>query len=106
VRLPASPEFRDGERVQVKSLLIVPWSKAPTTRIRIVDQDYDSVVYFDEDFDVTDARRFARPVVEEAFTPRARDGARIIRLSRKFLARPDVCRLQISDEMLDRRLPR
>lgn len=66
--------------------------------------DFDSVVvvYFDEDFRVTEALRFARQVVEDAFAPRARDGTRIIRLTKSFLARADVHRIHISDEMLDR----
>lgn len=108
VRLPPSPEFADGERVQIKSLRVVPWAKPPTTCSPIVDQEYDSVVvvYFDEDFRVTRALRFTREVVVDAFTPRARDGARIIRLTRKFLARDDVHCIEISDEILDRPLPR
>ena len=106
VRLPACAEFPDGERVQVKSLRVVPWSKPPTTCSPIVDQDYDSVVvvYFDEDFRVTEALRFTRHVVEDAFVPRARDGGRIIRLTKTFLARTDVHRIEISDEVLDRPL--
>lgn len=108
VRLPVSAEFPDGERVQVKSLRVVPWSKPPTTCSPIVDRDYDSVVvvYFDEDFRVTGALRFTRHVVEDAFNPRARDDGRIIRLTKKFLARTDVHLLEISDEMLDRPLAR
>jgi hypothetical protein len=106
VRLPPSYEYPGGERVQVKSVRVVPWAKPPANCSPIVDQDYDTVVlvYFDEDFRVTGARYFTREVVEDAFPPRARDGARIIRLTRKFLARDDVHRIDISDTMLDRAL--
>ena len=104
VRLPPSAAFPDGERVQVKSLRVVPWSKPPSNCSPIVDQDYDTVVvvYFDEDFRVTRALRFSREVVEDAFVPRTRDGARIIRLTKLFLARDDVHDIEIPDEMLDR----
>lgn len=64
VRLPPSNEYPHGERVQVKSVRVVPWAKPPTNCSPIVDQAYDTVVlvYFDEDFRVTGAHYFTREV--------------------------------------------
>lgn len=104
VRVPATPEFPDGERVQVKSLRVVSGSKAPTTCSPIVDQDYDCVVVviFDEDFRVTEALRFTRAVVERLFSPRPRDGARIISVTRRLRLDADVHAIDVADDMLDR----
>jgi hypothetical protein len=87
----------EGERIQVKSLREVPGKKR-TNFSPISDPDYDSVVLviFNEDFQVTEALKLQRQLVEELFSPNKK-GQRIIRWSKKLKANPNIELVDLSD---------
>ncbi len=96
VRLP------DGERLQVKALRRTG-ARGRRNLSPIRDSDYDAVtvVIFDEDFRVTEGLRIERATVEALFGHRAHVNGRIITVTEKLRAHPDVRRIELSDGALD-----
>lgn len=92
----------DGERLQVKALR---QTRATTRRnlSPIRDADYDAVivVVFDEDFRVVEGLRIERSTVEEIFPHRTHVNGRIVTVTRKLRAHPQVTILELSDTVLD-----
>ena len=59
------------------------------------------VVIFDEDFRVTEGLRIDRATVEELFPHRTHVNGRIITVTRKLRAHPNVAVVELSDAALD-----
>ncbi|MDQ3612451.1 MAG: hypothetical protein M4D85_12780, partial [Actinomycetota bacterium] len=92
----------DGERLQVKALRLVGASgRRNLSPIRDADYDAVIVVIFDEDFRVTEGLRIERPTVEQLFPHRAHVNGRIITVTQKLRAHPDVAVVEVSDAALD-----
>lgn len=96
VRLPS------GERLQVKALRVTG-ARGRRNLSPIPDTDYDAVivVIFDEDFRVTEGLRIERATVEQLFAHRAHVNGRIITVTQKLRAHPDVASAALSDAALD-----
>ena len=92
----------DGERLQVKALRVAG-ARGRRNLSPIRDTDYDAVVvvFFDEDFRVTEGLRIERATVEELFPHRAHVNGRITTVTHKLRAHPDVEAVQLSDAALD-----
>jgi hypothetical protein len=92
----------DGQRIQVKAL-----RKTATGKRRNVspirDRAYDQVVIviFREDFSVETGLRMARNFVEQNFRHRPYVNGRVITITDRLLACPEVERLALADSMLD-----
>ncbi len=73
-------------------------SATASTRSGSNDRDYDSVVIvvFDEDFQVTEALKLSRGVVEELFGRRPYVNGRIITVTKMLRADPRVEALDLS----------
>lgn len=91
-----------GERIQVKSMRVVPGKKR-TKLSPIRDGDYDTVVIviFDEDFRVTEGLRMSRQTAEAVGTYVEREGALRISVTAKLRKHPDVESIDLSDVLLD-----
>lgn len=91
-----------GERLQVKALR---QTGAQTRRnlSPIRDRDYEAViiVIFDEDFRVTEGLRLTRETVEALFPHREHVNGRIITVTGRLRAHPDVELVHLSDALLD-----
>lgn len=59
------------------------------------------IVVFDSDLRVAEALAVDRATVEELFRPRAKDGARVIRLTARLRQHPAVESVALSDSLLD-----
>ena len=96
VRLP------DGERIQVKALRRTG-SRGRRALSPIRDSDYDAVVVviFDEDFRVVEGLRIDRVPVERLFRHRSHVNGRIITVTEKLRALPEVEIVGLSDGSLD-----
>lgn len=92
----------DGERLQVKGLRRTG-ARGRRNLSPIRDSDYDAVivVVFDEDFRVVEGLRIERATVEALFSHRAHVNGRIITVTDKLRAHPDVQALELSDSSLD-----
>ena len=92
-----------GQRLEVKG--IRPRVRAPGADLSPIPatSTYTDVVIvvFDDDLRVTEALRMPRSAVERLFLPRKKDGARVIRLSKKLRDDVDVVPIEISDALLD-----
>lgn len=93
---------REGERLQVKALRQTG-ARSRRNLSPIRDSDYDAVivVIFDEDIRVTEGLRIARSVVEEVFPHRDHVNGRVITITKKLRAHPEVQALELSDASLD-----
>jgi hypothetical protein len=91
-----------GERIQVKSMRVVPGKKR-TKLSPIRDGDYDTVVIviFDEDFRVTEGLRMSRQTAEAVGTYVEREGALRISVTAKLRKHPEVESIDLSDVLLD-----
>jgi hypothetical protein len=88
---------KSGERIQVKALRKTSDNnRSNLSPIR--DAEYDSVVVvlFNEDFQVTEGLRLARPLVEELFDHKDYVNGRVIRITKKLRADPRVERVDFS----------
>lgn len=96
VKLPS------GERLQVKALRMTG-ARGRRNLSPIRDSDYDAVivVIFDEDFRVIEGLRIERRTVEELFQHRAHVNGRIITVTSKLRAHPEVKSVALSDSALD-----
>jgi uncharacterized protein DUF6998 len=92
-----------GERVEVKGIRLTDSrTRANLSPIpKTSTYTHVVIVVFDADLRVTEALRMPRAAVERLFSPRKKDGARIIRLSRRLRGDVDVVPIEISDAMLD-----
>jgi hypothetical protein len=81
----------DGERIQVKAMRRTPTNNR-TVLSPIRDSDYDSVVVviFNEDFQVTEGLRLSRELVEDLFPVKSYQNGRIISVTQKLRANPEV----------------
>lgn len=96
VRLPT------GEKLQVKALRHTgAGGRRNLSPIRDTDYDAVIVVIFDEDFRVTEGLRIERATVEDLFPHRAHVNGRIITVTQKLRAHPDVEVVKLSDAALD-----
>ena len=92
-----------GERLEVKAVRLT----GARTRANLSPVPATStythviIVVFDADLRVTEALRLPRSAVERLFSPRKKDGARIIRLSTRLRNDVDVVPIEISDTLLD-----
>jgi hypothetical protein len=88
----------DGERIQVKALRKTPNHKR-TMLSPIQDTEYDAVVVilFNEDFQITEGLRLARPVVEDLFDHKDYVNGRVIRVTKKLREYPRVEQVDFSD---------
>jgi hypothetical protein len=93
----------DGERLEVKGIRIAAARRRANLSPLPATSTYTHVVVvvFDAELRVTEALRIPRAAVERLFAPRKKDGARIIRLSQKLRADPEVVPVDISDALLD-----
>ena len=94
----------DGERLEVKAIRIAEVKTRSNLSPIPRSSTYTSVivVVFDADLRVTETLRVPRATVETRFRPRARDGARIIRVGRGLREDPSVESVLLSDRLLDR----
>lgn len=90
-----------GERLQVKALRETGASRRNLSPIRDADYDAVIVVIFDEDFRMTEGLRIERATVENLFPHRDRVNGRIITVTQKLRAHPDVAIVELSDAALD-----
>ena len=92
----------DGERLQVNALRLAG-ARGRRNLSPMRDADYDAVivVIFDEDFRVTEGLRIERATVEELFPRREHVNGRIITVTRKLRAHPNVAVVELSDAALD-----
>lgn len=90
-----------GERLQVKAMRRLPTGKRRNLS-PIRDQNYDAVivVIFNEKFEVESAFRMSRELVERLFPHKAYVNGRIISISKKLLANPEIERIDLSDALL------
>ena len=96
-------EGPDGRLIEVKSLRMDEVATRNNLSPIPASSEYDElvVVLFDADLRVTEALRAERAVVEELFTPRKKDGAWVVRVS-KLRTHPNVEPLAIASDLLDR----
>jgi len=92
----------DGERIQVKSLRVVPGKKR-TALSPIRDRDYDTVVVviFDEEFRVTEGLRMSRKTAEAVGKHVPHVNGLRISVTAKLRAHPGVEAIDLSDVLLD-----
>lgn len=93
----------DGERLEVKALRLAEVRTRTNLSPIPPSSTYTAViiVIFDENLRVTEAMRVPRATVEKLFTPRKRDGARIIPVGRRLREDPSVEGVDLSDRLLD-----
>jgi len=90
-----------GERLQVKAMRrLLAGKRRNLSPIR--DRNYDAViaVIFTENFEVESALRMSRELVEELFPHRAYVNGRIISITRKLQANPEVEQIDLPDALL------
>jgi hypothetical protein len=92
-----------GERLEVKGIRLTDSRTRANLSPIPATSTYTHViiVVFDADLRITESLRMRRSAVERIFSPRKKDGARIIRLSTKLRNDVDVVPITISDELLD-----
>lgn len=93
----------DGERLEVKALRIDEVSTRKVLSPIPATSTYTAViiVVFDQDLRVAEALRVPRKTIEELFKPRPKDGARVIRVTKKLRGAETVESVELSDRMLD-----
>ncbi len=91
-----------GERLQVKAVRLTG-TRGRRNLSPIRDSDYDAViaVIFDEDFHVIEGLRIERATVEALYRWRAHVNGRVITITDKLRAHPDVQAVELSDATLD-----
>lgn len=90
-----------GERLQVKAMRRLPTGKRRNLS-PIRDENYDAViaVIFNENFEVESALRMSRELVEKLFPHRAYVNGRVISITKKLLANPEVEPIDLSESLL------
>lgn len=90
-----------GERLQVKAMRRLPSGKRRNLS-PIRDRKYDAViaVIFNENFEVENALRLSRELVEELFAHKPYVNGRIISITKALLANPRVEFIELSDALL------
>ncbi|WP_217915410.1 DUF6998 domain-containing protein [Miltoncostaea marina] len=90
-----------GERIQVKALRTTSTGKRTNlSPIRDADYDYLLIVIFDEDFNVTEALRLSRATVERLYDHNPYVNGRIVRVTRRLRADPEVEAIDLSSVLL------
>ncbi|WP_217915424.1 hypothetical protein [Miltoncostaea marina] len=90
-----------GERIQVKSLRRTSTGRR-TNLSPVRDAEYDQllIVIFDEDFNVTEGLRLPRAAVERLFDHDPYVNGRIVRVTRRMRADPEVEAVDLSSVLL------
>ncbi len=93
----------NGERLEVKGIRLTGARTRANLSPIPATSTYTHViiVVFDADLRVTETLRMPRSAVERLFSPRKKDGGRIIRLSTKLRNDVDVVPIELSDALLD-----
>lgn len=92
----------DGERLQVKAIRRLPDTRRRNlSPIRDRDYDYVIVVLFDENFAIERGLRLSRDLVERLFPHKPYVNGRIITVTNRLLANPEVEQVDLADTLLD-----